>query len=216
VITGAGTSLRDDPGLPPEARRELAATITEEGERLNRLVANLLDMTRLESGAVEVRRGWHSIEELIGAALGRLEPALEGRPVRVDVAPGTPLVALDDVLIEQALFNLLDNALKYSPSGSGIDVTAALEAGALAIAVADRGTGLPAGQEEGVFEKFARGARQGEPGGIGLGLAIVRGIAAAHGGHVRAANRDGGGAVFTLELPLVGTPPAAPEGEAAP
>jgi len=214
VITGAGTSLRDDPALTPEARHELAATIAEEGERLNRLVANLLDMTRLESGAVDVKRGWHSIEELIGAALGRLEPALEGRPVRVDVAPGMPLVALDDVLVEQALFNLIDNALKYSPPSSALDVSARVDGGALTITIADRGAGLPAGQEENVFEKFARGARQGEPGGIGLGLAIVRGIAAAHGGSVRSANReDGGGAVFTLALPLVGTPPDAPAGE---
>jgi two-component system sensor histidine kinase KdpD len=216
VITGAGTSLRDDSALPPDARRELAATIAEEGERLNRLIANLLDMTRLESGAVDVRRGWHPIEELIGAALGRLEPALDGRPVKVTVTPGTPLVALDDVLVEQALFNLADNAIKYSPAGSPIDIGADASADMLSITVADRGSGLPAGQEESVFEKFARGARQGEPGGIGLGLAIVRGIAAAHGGSVRAAGRPGGGTVFTLTLPLVGTPPAAPAGEASP
>ena len=213
AITGAATSLRDDPSLTPETRRELSATIAEQGERLNRLVANLLDMTRLESGAVEVRRGWHSIEELIGAALGRLEPQLEERVVQVDVAPNMPLVALDDVLVEQALFNLVDNALKYSPPGSPIEVHAAWTDDALRVAIADRGHGLPEGDEQRVFEKFMRGARAGDPAGIGLGLAIVRGIAAAHGGRVTASRRDGGGSVFTLELPRVGEAPPAPERE---
>ena len=202
AITGAATSLRDD-ALEEDVRRDLAATIAEESERLNRLVTNLLDMTRLESGTVELARGWHSIEELIGAALGRLEPALDGRPVHVDVPRGLPLVALDDVLVEQALYNLLDNAVKHTKSP--IDVAARVSDHALSVTVSDRGAGLPEGD---VFRKFARGPA----GGSGLGLAIVRAIAEAHGGSATAAPRDGGGTTFTLTIPVQGeAPPVAAE-----
>ncbi len=208
VITGSATTLRDEPALPQEERHELAASIAEEGERLNRLVSNLLDMTRLESGAVAVKKDWHSLEELVGAALGRLEHRLAGRPVTVRVPRDLPLVALDGVLVEQALFNLVDNALKYSPPGAPIEIAAALAPGIVRVTVSDRGPGIAAGQEAAVFEKFTRSPRAGDPGGIGLGLAIVKGIAEAHGGSVRVANRDGGGAAFTLELPRDGEPPA--------
>jgi two-component system sensor histidine kinase KdpD len=211
AIQGAATSLRDDLTLAADVRRELAATIAEESERLNRLVTNLLDMTRLESGAVGLRRGWHSIEELVGAALGRIEPALRGRVVAVDVPADLPLVALDDVLVEQALFNLLDNAVRYSPAGSPIDVAARATTDALRVTIADRGPGIAAGAEERVFEKFARVSD--DRSGSGLGLAIVRGIALAHGGSARAEARPGGGSVFTLELPRVGEAPPAPARE---
>jgi two-component system sensor histidine kinase KdpD len=214
AIQGAATSLRDDDTLAADVRRELAATIAEESERLNRLVTNLLDMTRLESGAVELRRGWSSIEELVGSALGRLEPALAGRPVLADVPKDLPLVALDDTLVEQALFNLLENAVRYSPAGSQIEIHVRTSLEAIRIEVADRGAGVTEGDEERVFEKFARGS--GDTTGSGLGLAIVRGIAHAHGGDVRAERRPGGGSVFTLVLPRVGEAPPAPAHEAAP
>jgi two-component system sensor histidine kinase KdpD len=198
AITGAATSLRDDDTLPGDVRRELAATIAEESDRLNRLVTNLLDMTRLEARAVELTRGWHSVEELIGAALGRLEPALDGRPVHVDVPPSLPLVPLDEVLFEQAIFNLLDNAVKHTRGP--IDVSARAMDGSLTVTVADRGDGLPSGD---VFRKFARGPS----GGSGLGLAIVRAIAEAHGGTATAAPREGGGTSFVLSMPVTGEAP---------
>jgi len=198
AITGAATSLRDDDALPANVRHELAATIAEESDRLNRLVTNLLDMTRLEAGAVELARGWHSMEELVGSALGRLEPALDGRPVHVDVPPSMPLVALDEVLFEQALYNLLDNAVKHTRGP--IDISARAGDSALTVTVADRGDGLPAGD---VFRKFARGPS----GGSGLGLAIVRAIAEAHGGTATASPRDGGGTSFVLRIPLTGEAP---------
>ena len=209
VITGATSSLLAD-GAPLSAplRRELVETIAEEAQRLNRLVGNLLDMTRLESGAMPVRREWHSLEEVVGSALGRLESRMQGRDVAVRLAPGLPLVQLDDVLIGQVLFNLVENALKYTPPGSPIEIGAALVDGTLRIEVADRGPGLPPGQEESVFEKFYRGRREGDPSGVGLGLSICRGIVEAHGGAISAANRDDGGVRFLVLLPQPERPPA--------
>jgi two-component system, OmpR family, sensor histidine kinase KdpD len=215
VITGATSSLlADGSPLPGPVRRELVETIAEEAQRLNRLVGNLLDMTRLESGAMPVRREWHSLEEVVGSALGRLESRLEGREVAVRLAPGLPLVLLDDVLIELVLFNLVENALKYTPPGSPIEIAARLGDGALLIEVADRGPGLPPGQEESVFEKFYRGRREGDPSGVGLGLSICRGIIEAHGGAISAANREGGGAVFRVMLRQDEQPPAVTPEEA--
>ncbi len=211
VITGAASSLlATDPPLGEPVRRELIETIAEEAQRLNRLVGNLLDMTRLESGSVPVRKEWHSLEEVVGAALVRLESRLQGREVRVRIPEALPLVRLDDVLVEQVLFNLLDNALKYTPAGGPIEVGAALDGAALRIEVADRGPGLPPGQEGSVFEKFFRVRREGGPGGVGLGLSICRGLVEAHGGTITAANREGGGAVFRIALPQEGEPPVIP------
>jgi two-component system sensor histidine kinase KdpD len=209
VITGATSSLLAE-GAPLSAplRRELVETIAEEAQRLNRLVGNLLDMTRLESGAMPVRREWHSLEEVVGAALGRLESRLEGREFAVRLAPGLPLVLIDDVLIEQVLFNLVENALKYTPAGGPIEIGATLADGVLRIEVADRGPGLPPGQEESVFEKFYRGRREGDPSGVGLGLSICRGIVESHGGAISGENREGGGAVFRVMLPQREQPPA--------
>ncbi len=215
VITGATSSLlADGAPLPAPLRKELVETIADEAQRLNRLVGNLLDMTRLESGAMPVRREWHSFEEVVGAALARLESRLQGREVTVRLAPGLPLVLIDDVLIEQVLFNLVDNALKYTPAGGPIGIVAALNDGVLRIEVADRGPGLPPGREESVFEKFYRGRREGDPSGVGLGLSICRGIVESHGGAIAGENREGGGAVFRVLLPQRERPPAvAPEEE---
>jgi two-component system sensor histidine kinase KdpD len=150
----------------------------------------------------------------VGSALGRLESRLEGREVAVRLAPAMPLVLLDDVLIELVLFNLVENALKYTPSGSPIEIGARLGDGALLVEVADRGPGLPPGQEESVFEKFYRGRREGDPSGVGLGLSICRGILEAHGGAILAANREGGGSVFRIMLPQSEHPPAVTPEEA--
>jgi two-component system sensor histidine kinase KdpD len=208
VITGAGTSLLGaGDELSDATRRELVESIVEESERLNRLVGNLLEMTRLDSGAVNLRKQWQSVEEVVGASLGRMDERLRGRRVTVDVPPDLPLVALDDVLMEQVLYNLLDNALKYTPAASPLEIRARLEDRAVVLEIADRGPGLPPGEEDDVFRKFHRLRRAGEPGGVGLGLAICRGIAEAHGGTITAGNRADGGAVFTVRLPLEGEPP---------
>lgn len=210
AITGAADTLLDEQ-LPAESRHEMARTIGEESARLNRLVGNLLQMTRLESGALEVQRGWHAIEEVIGSALRRIEPQLRGRQAAASVPQDLPLAAFDDVLVEQVVFNLLENAVKHAPGGSAIDVTARRSGDELEIAVADRGPGLPPGEEERVFAKFHR-AGDAKAEGAGLGLAIARGIVEAHGGRITARNRPGGGAVFAFTVPIGGaSPPVEPE-----
>ncbi|MCA9517110.1 MAG: sensor histidine kinase KdpD, partial [Myxococcales bacterium] len=204
TITGAATTLRDERGrLPEDTQRELLGSICDEAERLERLVGNLLDMTRLESGALEPRRELVPIEEIFGSALGRLEHALAGRDVRVEVDPTLPFVAVDPALVEQLLTNLLDNAAKHSAPDTPIEVEARHAAGEpprLVIEVRDRGPGLSAEDAERAFEKFYRGRTTAT--GAGLGLAICRAIAAVHGGTLSAANRAGGGARFVAELPL--------------
>lgn len=208
-ITGAASSLlAEDPPLEAGVRRELTQGIYDEANRLNLLVRNLLDITRLESGAVQVNRAWQPIEEVIGAALTRGEPQLVGRAVTVNLPPDLPLVALDEVLIEQVLINLLENAIKYSPAGSPIALSAvAVEPGTM-VEVADCGPGVAPGDRTRIFEKFYRAQSVG--GGVGLGLAICRGIIEAHGGRIWVENRPGGGAAFRFVLPSVGEPPALP------
>jgi len=211
AITGAATSLRDGSRTLSEAtREELADTIAEEALRLNRLIGNLLDMTRLESGTLSPRREWYSLEEVVGAALARLEPALQDRVVHSDLPEDLPLVRLDGVLFEQVVWNLVENATKYTPAGGSIDISAGVQGGELRFEVADRGPGIGSGDERRLFEKFHRGANASGQPGAGLGLSICEAIVRAHGGTIEAANRSGGGAVFTVWLPLAGAPAAAP------
>jgi two-component system, OmpR family, sensor histidine kinase KdpD len=209
TITGAASSLLQDASLGDGSRRELQEAIYEEAVRLNRLVTNLLDMTRLESGSLQLNRDWHSVEELVGSALARLEPGLKDRAVRVTIPADLPLVPVDGVLVEQALVNLLENAVKYAGNDAAIDVTARVLDGAVEVEVADEGPGLPAGAEERVFEKFYRA--ESAPRGFGLGLPICRAIATAHGGRIRAERREPRGARFRLTLPLGEAPPPARE-----
>jgi two-component system sensor histidine kinase KdpD len=215
AITGA-TSILLEKGdaVPPSVRRDLVASIDGEARRLNRLLANLLDITRLEAGQVEPHREWHSLEELIGAAVGRLEDRLGDRPIELHVPPGLPLVPLDDVMVEQALFNLLDNAVKYSPAGTPITVSAGIHGESAFVTVADRGPGIPEAEREKVFEKFFRGQATRPQGGAGLGLAIVRGIVMAHGGTVAVEARPGGGALFRMTFPLGDQAPPSVEEQA--
>jgi len=206
AITGsASTMLESGRELPAPVQRELLQTIREEAERLNRLVQNLLEMTRLEAG-VEVRKEWHALEEVVGAALSRLELTLRDRPVRTEVAKDLPLVAMDDTLIEQVLINLLENAAKHTPPGTEIDVRAWAENGSAIVEVGDRGPGLAPGEEDRIFEKFYRGSRP-QARGAGLGLAICRAIVEAHGGRIWALNRPDEGAAFRFVLPIGGEPP---------
>jgi two-component system, OmpR family, sensor histidine kinase KdpD len=209
AITGAATSLRDDPKLSEQTRAELLESICDEAERLERLVSNLLEMTRLESGAVVLRRDWVPIDEIIGSALTRLEARLAGRPVRVELSSGLPMVSVDPVLIEQVFLNLLDNSIKHTPPGSPLEISGFLLDQAVAVDVIDRGPGLTAGSEERVFEMFYRGPTSGVA-GAGLGLPICRGIMQAHGGGVSALNGAGGGARFRVVFPRGAEPPRMP------
>ena len=201
-ITGALSTLEQDELLDESARQSLVETAREEADRLNRLVGNLLDMTRLESGALQVKREACETQDLIGAALGQMEARLTGRPIRVDVAPGIPLVPLDFVLIVHVLINLLDNALKYSPENSPLEIHASLQKNEAQVAVLDRGIGIPPEDLVHVFDKFYRVQRPEQVTGTGLGLAISKGIIEAHGGRIWAAAREGGGTVITFALPL--------------
>ncbi|WP_437648766.1 DUF4118 domain-containing protein [Sorangium sp. So ce362] len=210
TITGAAGALLDDgdegAALGPAARRDLTQTVLEEAQRLERLVRNLLDMTRLESGALAVKKEWLPLEEVVGAALNRVEERLEGREVSIELDRATGLVPMDGVLIEQVLINLIENALKYSPAGSPIAIRGFTEGDAAMLEVMDRGQGIAPGEEEAVFEKFYRGRGHGRQ-GLGLGLTICRGIVAAHGGRITAENRPHGGAIFRVVLPIEGRPP---------
>ncbi len=208
TITGAISAiLENGTRMDAPMRQELLESAREEAERLNRLVQNLLEMTRLESGALQLRKEWHPLEEVIGAALSRLGKRLGNRRVTTRVPPDLPLVAIDDVLIEQVLVNLLDNAVKYTPPGSPITIIATATDRAVTVEIADRGPGLPAGEEDKVFEKFYRG-QPAAGRGAGLGLAICYGIVKAHDGRIWAQNLPEGGVAFLFTLPLAETPPA--------
>jgi two-component system sensor histidine kinase KdpD len=208
AITGAASSLLETPsGLSDATRRDLLKAILEEAERMNRLIVNLLDMIRVESGALEVQKEWQPLEEVVGVALIRLDVRLRDHPVQVHLPPDLPLVPLDAVLIEQVFVNLLENAVKYTPPGTPIDVSATADGGFVRMEVADRGPGLPPGEEARVFDKFHRAPGIVAQSGVGLGLTICRGIITAHGGRIWAENRAGGGAAFRFTLPLSGAPP---------
>lgn len=205
-ITGAASSLVDQgEKFTAGTRRELAESIADEAERLSRLVSNLLEMTRLESGGAELHSDWHSLEEIVGSTLHRLAKPLARHPVSVSI-PGTlPLVRVDDVLIEQVLANLLENAAKYTPAGTALEIDARTEAGAVVVEVRDRGPGFPEQDLSRVFEKFYRGHAEGTR-GAGLGLAIAQAIVNAHGGRIEALNRADGGAIVRFTLPAGGQP----------
>lgn len=210
AVTGAAsTLLARGSALPQRDRDDLAQAIHEEAARLARLVANLLDMTRLESGTLVLKKEWIPLEEPLGAALGQLETHLQGRALKVDLPADLPLVPCDAVLVEQLLINLVENAIKYAGTGA-IELQGRATAEGVEITVADRGPGVPAGSEGRLFEKFYRAAQGGGARGAGLGLAICRAIVTAHGGEISVHNREGGGAVFTVRLPITGTPPTVP------
>ena len=207
-ITGAITTLlQKDVTFRPDQRQELLQTIYEEAEHLNQIIRNVLDMTRLEAGAIKVKKTWQPLEEIVGAVLNRLDERLKGRPVKTSLPEDLPLVSFDPLLIEQVLVNLLDNAIKYTSQETPIELSAYVKDGEIIVEIEDRGTGIPAGEEEKIFDKFVRGSSKG--GGIGLGLTICRAIITAHGGWIRAENRQGGGAIFRFSLPLGEQPPMA-------
>jgi two-component system, OmpR family, sensor histidine kinase KdpD len=189
--------------------RELLQSIVDESRRLTRLVENLLDMARLDSGSIALNRQWQVLEEIVGLALAAARRELAEHQVRVTISDDFPLLNVDGFLIEQLLVNLLENASRYTPAGSEIEITASFGDRSAAIRVFDNGPGLPAGSESKVFDKFFRGSAVAPDGrrGVGLGLAICRAIAEAHGGRISARNPPEGGAEFIVVLPRTEPPP---------
>ncbi len=202
IAGAASTLIEQEERLPPEKRRELLHAIEEESGRLNRLVTNLLEMTRLEDGRVRIRRDLCSIEEIVASTLDSLEAMTVGRAILSHVETDLPELEGDPQLLSQALQNLIENAVKFSPAGTPIEIKAARAGDAIRLEVLDRGPGLASGEDAKVFEKFYRGVETSTSRGVGLGLAIVKSIAEAHGGKSSAASRIGGGAVFKMLLPV--------------
>jgi two-component system sensor histidine kinase KdpD len=202
-ITGALSSLANDQIILDEsARRSLIETAGEEADRLNRLVGNLLDMTRLESGAMRFKQEACDIQDLVGSALEDLGQRLGNRSISIDIPPEIPLIQLDFVLVERVLVNVIDNALKYSPADTPIEIKAHAAGAFMEIEVADRGTGIPPEDLTRIFDKFYRVQRPDNVSGTGLGLSISKGIVQAQGGFIAAENRQGGGTIITISIPL--------------
>jgi len=211
-IAGASSSLLNGAYSPPQ-QRELLRTISEEAQRLTRLVENLLNITRIESSAPSLNKEWHPVEELVEAAVSTVKDALKARDMRISLPDDLPLVNTDGVLLTQALANLIENAALYTPATTPIELTAHAGDGIVQIEVADHGPGIPAGELELVFEKFHRGSVQQAAAsrGAGLGLAICKAVVGLHKGRVWAENRPEGGARFVIALPTGGIPPAVHE-----
>ncbi|MBI3848602.1 MAG: sensor histidine kinase KdpD [Planctomycetes bacterium] len=208
-ITGSAGALLDPQAtLDANERRELLETIREEAERLSHLVGDLLELTRLESGALRVKKEWYPLEEIVASALGRLADALGSRDVRIDLPTEVLVVLADAALLEEVFINLVENAAKFSAPGTPIEIRARAGDGEVQVEVADRGPGFAPDEIDRLFEKFYRGAGGSRVAGSGLGLAVCDAIVKAHGGRIRADNRAGGGAIFRFWLPLGESPPA--------
>lgn len=204
-IMGAAGALREfGNSLPDEGRSELLGTVVDESERLNRFIANLLDMTKIESGAMEPNYAYVDVGDIVGSALRRAAKMTADHRTEVDMPADLPMLRLDPVLFEQVLFNLIDNAAKYAPTGSAIRLRAWRDNGSVLLQVMDEGPGIPPGDLERVFNTFYR-VRKGDHvlAGTGLGLSICRGFVEAMGGTIVAGNRtDRSGAIFTIRLPV--------------
>jgi two-component system, OmpR family, sensor histidine kinase KdpD len=202
-ITGVLSTLRENQAaLTAEGQIDLLETAWDETQRLNRLVGNLLDMSRLEAGALTLQRDAYDVQDLIGVTLAEVGDRLRDHPLTVELPDSLPMVPIDLVLMVRVLANLLDNAVKYAYPWTPILLQVVQRAEAVEIAVADRGIGIPQDELAFVFDKFYRVVRPGRVGGTGLGLSISKGIVAAHGGAIAAAARPGGGTVVTVTLPL--------------
>jgi two-component system sensor histidine kinase KdpD len=202
VIAGSASSLVEgEKNLDSETKQELALSIFEEARRLDRLVHNLLEMSRLQSGQAMLAKEWHVLEEVIGCALAQLDPQLHDHPLSLSLPTDLPLVQIDALLMERVIINLLENSLKYTPPGTPLEISVLVQGKEILVAVADRGPGLPTGEEERIFEKFYQ-VSPGSARGAGLGLTICHSIIEAHGGRIWATNREAGGAIFSFTIPL--------------
>jgi two-component system sensor histidine kinase KdpD len=209
VIIGSASALEQEPALTNESsRRLMTGELRKAGQRLNRVVENLLDMSRLSSNGLSIKREWHDISDLIGVSVSSIQETLEGRRLNIEVPAELPLVEMDFRLLEHALTNVLINALAYTPAGSAIEIHAVKNADSLSIVVDDNGPGILPEYLPHVFDKFFR-VPGAPPGGTGLGLSIAKSILEFHEGSISVKNRSGGGAQFQLSLPLrtAPTPP---------
>ncbi|MFL5627731.1 MAG: ATP-binding protein [Ktedonobacteraceae bacterium] len=207
IKAAASSLLQQDVKWDEESQRSFALAIEKEADRLNRLVGNLLDMSRIEGGALKPEKEWYPIDELIHDVLGHMQPLLQGRTVVTNLPDDLPPVELDYLQIDQVLTNLIENAVRYTPAGSPIELSARLDGEQMIISVADRGPGIPVAEDrERIFDKFYRvlGTQDGSTRitGSGLGLAVGKGLVEAHGGRIWVENREGGGAVFSFTLPV--------------
>ncbi len=206
IKAAASSLLQEDVSWDEETRRSFTIAIEREADRLNRLVENLLDMSRIEGGALKPEKEWYPVEELIHDVLGHMQPVLQERTVELDLPENLPPVELDYLHIDQVVTNLLENAIRYTPASSPIEVSAHVKGQEMVICVADRGPGIPLADTERVFDKFYRvlGSQRvvTHPTGSGLGLAVSKGLVEAHGGHIWVENRAGGGATFCFTLPV--------------
>lgn len=209
IIGAASELIEGESQLSLLERQDIKRVVLEEAQRMSELTDKLLDMARLNTGEITLHRDWNALEEIVGSALNRLDKHLMGRPVRTLLPDGLPLLWVDAVLIEQVLVNLIENAIKYSPEGSPIDICGSLLDGDYRIAVVDYGPGIAKGQEKQIFEKFYRGVAETDQSGVGLGLALCKAIVESHGGAIQAMNRIGKGAEFVVTLPLHDPPPVA-------
>ncbi len=202
IITSAGSLRQEDVPWTAQERAEFAETIEHEAERLNRIIGNLLDLSRMEGGNLQPEKGWYDLGALVDDVLGRLRPLLETHPTVVDIPEDLPPVLLDYVEIDQVLSNLLENAAKYTPAGTEIGLTVQMKDVTVLVDVTDSGPGIPERALGHVFDAFYRGEGNGaRPKGTGLGLAVARGLVEAHGGRITAENRNEGGARFSFTLP---------------
>ncbi|HEY7417988.1 MAG TPA: ATP-binding protein [Ktedonobacteraceae bacterium] len=205
IKAAASSLLQEDVQWNEEERHSFVQAIIREADRLNRLVGNLLDMSRIEGGALKPEKEWYPIDELIHDVLDHLQPILQGREVRTSIADNIPPVEIDYLQMDQIMTNLIENVVRYTPSSSPIEISVGIKDKEVLISVADRGPGIPSGDLERIFDKFYRvisAKRKGSAMGTGLGLAVCRGLVEAHGGRIWAKNRTGGGAIFQFTLPL--------------
>ncbi len=209
-IIGALSSLQEKGmKLDNAAKRNLIGVAREEAERLNHLITNLLDVSRIEAGAIRITRQPSDVQDLVGAALEQMGDRARARPIKINIPTELPLVSVDFGLIVQTLVNVLDNALKYSPADSPIGIKARQAADGVHIEIADHGVGIPPQDLLHVFDKFYRIQRPDNVAGTGLGLSICKGIVEAHGGRIAAENRRGGGTIIRLMLPVAESNPSA-------
>jgi two-component system, OmpR family, sensor histidine kinase KdpD len=207
TILGGVEELENDPSADAHGQSEVVHDIHEAAQRLNHLVQNLLDMTRLESGLLRVKRDWCDVADIIGTAVRKVEDHLQRFTVHIEVPDSIPLIEADQGLLEQAMMNILDNAALHATGATSLTITARVEGGDCIISIADNGPGIAPQDLDRLFSKFYRG-QGARSGGTGLGLSIAQGILVAHGGSIACVNRDGGGAQFDLRLPLSLTPPS--------
>jgi len=212
IIASAGSLRQPDVEWTAAERDAFLADIESEARRLARIVANLLDLSRMESGTLRPERGWYDFGALVDDVLGRLRPLTAGHEITLEVAEDLPPVPLDYVEIDQVLSNIIENALGHTPAGTKIRIGAARDGEQLAVTISDDGPGIARDVRDRLFDPFVRsGDRRGSVRGAGLGLAIARGLVEAHGGRIEASARPGAGTTIRFTLPLQG-PTAAPVG----